>query len=154
MEEVINKNNVIPYIETLVSSLEISLLDIFNKFFYCYNFGLERVDEFTIMGIKGRLKSRQEENKIISSIIIEYGILKEPYSEPKEAHEIQWKISLDKEISYNGIIKQLEDNFEVIIEKINSFDLFALEDDYSISEYFIIEIDVKIGAKSFHRSLK
>jgi len=155
MEEVTIKNNIFPYIENLVSSLEIGLLNIFNKYFYRYNLEVKRDNEITKIAIKGHLKSRQEKNEVISSIWIEYGILKEPYSEPKEPHEIQWEPFLDKEINYKGTIKQLEVNFSVIIKKINKFIFFTfLNPPYSISKFANIEIEVKIGSKSFCRSSK
>lgn len=155
MEPVIDKSNLLWYIDDLVRSFEISLLDIFNKFFYDYNYEVERVDEFTIIGIKGHLKSRQEENIVISTMWFEYAILKEPYSQRKEANEVQWQSILDKEINYKGTLKQLEDNFDGIIKKLNKFDFFAPKDslDY-LPEVAEIEIDVKIGSKFFHRSSK
>jgi len=117
MEGLTIKNSIFLYIENLVSSLEIGLINIFNKLFDCYNRGVERATELTLIGIKGHIISHQSRYEIISNIIVEDGILKESFSEPKASHEIQWKISSNKEIRYKGIINQLEDNFEVIKKK-------------------------------------
>ena len=92
---------------------------------------------------------------VVSTMWFEYAILKEPYSERKEAHEVQWQSILDKEINYKGAIKQLEDNFDVIIKKINKFDFFAPKEPLDcLPEVADTEIDVNIGSKLFSRSSK
>ena len=153
----VNKNSVFSYIKDIVRSLDDGISDILKKVYYHYNLELERVSELTLVGIKGRLISHQLKNEIISNIIVEYGILKEPFSEPKEAHEVQWELSLNKEIHYKGIINQLEDNFEFIQKKIGKLFSLTLADDLlykkSVPECADIEIDVMIGTKSFHRSV-
>ena len=58
MEQLTKKSNLLWYIEYLVRTFGISLLDIYNKFFYDYNYEVEKVNEFTVIGIKGHLKSR------------------------------------------------------------------------------------------------
>jgi len=153
----VNKNSIFSYIKNIVSSLDDGISDILGKVYYHYNLEIERVSECTLVGIKGRLISHQLKNEIISNIIVEYGILKEPSEhQPKEAHEVQWELSLNKEIRYKGIINQLEDNFEFIQKKIDKLDLLTFPDPLykkSVPECADIEIDVNIGAKSFHRSV-
>jgi len=155
MRQETNKDNVLQYIKILVDSFDVSLSDVFNKFFYEHNDGVETDDGLTVIGIKGHLKSRQEGDMIISTIWFEYTILKEPYSKRKEAHEVQWQSILDKELSYKGSIKQLESNFDDIIKRINKFYLFTPKKPSDlISQFADIEVDVKIGSKAFHRSLE
>lgn len=150
MEQVGDKN-IFWYIKDLIGSFEVSLLDISNKFYHDYNEGIERLDEFTIIGVKGHLKSRQEKDMVVSTMWFEYAILKEPYSERKEAQEIQWHTILDQELSYKGTIKQLEKNFDVIRKKINKFHIFKPKHplERRFCDFDEIEVDVKIGSM-FH----
>ena len=155
MERATDKKDLLQYINILVNSFSVSLLDIFNKFFYDYNNEIERAEEFTVIGIKGHLISCQEESMVISTMWFEYGILKEPYSERKEVHEVQWQSILDKEINYKGSIKQLEDNFDVIKKEVSKFYLFTPQKPLDlISQFADIKVDVKVGSKSFSRSSK
>ena len=157
MRQVAGKDFLLKYIEDVVESFENSLLEIHTKFYNEYNYEEEKIDEFTLMGIKGHLRSRQEEDMVVSKMWFEYAILKEPYSERKEAHEVHWQAILDQEISYKDTIRQLERKFDIITEKINKFDFFALEDhayDFLAQHLAEIEIDVKVGSKTFYRSNK
>jgi len=153
----VNKNSIFSYIKNIVSSLDDGISDILVKVYSHYNLEIERVSECTLVGIKGRLISHQLKNEIISNIIVEYGVLKEPSSEPKEAHEVQWELSLNKEMRYKGIINQLDDNFEFIQKKIGKLFSLTLADDpfikVSVPKCADIEIDVTIGSKSFHRTV-
>ena len=155
MRQLTDKNDLLWYIKILVGEFEISLLEIYNKFFHDYNFEVEKNYEFTVIGVKGHLESRQEEDIVVSTMWFEYAILKEPYSERKEAYEIQWHTILDQELSHKGTIKQLENNFDVIKKEIKKFSIFKpklpIERLYKLNE---IEVHVKIGSKLFSLSTK
>jgi len=156
MRQVASKDFISEYIEDLIREFNISLLDIHNKFYNDYNYEAEKDDEFTLIGIKGHLRSRQKEDMVISKMWFEYTVLKEPYSERKEIHEIQWQAILDQEINYKGAIRQLEKEFDIITKKINKFSFFKSKGPYGFLAKHLaeIEIDVKIGSKTFYQSNK
>ena len=118
MRQLTDKNNLLWYIKDLVRSFNISLLEISNKFFNDYNCEVEKESELTIIGLKGHLESRQEEDMVVFTMGFEYSILKEPHSERKEAHEIKWHTIQGQEISYEGTIRQMEKKFDYIKEEI------------------------------------
>jgi len=153
MRQLTDKNNLLWYIKDLIRSFNISLLDISNKFYHDCNEGIERADELTVIGVKGHLESRQEEDMVVSTMWFEYAILREPYSERKEAHEIQWHTILDQELSHKCTIRQLEKNFDVIKKKIKEYDIFEpklpIERKYCDPDE--IEVHVKIGSKFFYQ---
>jgi len=156
MNQVAGKDLMLEYIENLVHSFNISLLDISNKFYNDYNYEAEKEGEITIIGIKGHLRSRQEEDMVVSTMWFEYSILKEPYSGRKEAHEVQWHTILDQELSHKCTIRQLEKIFDVIKKKIDQFDIFRPE--HPIERQYCdpdeIEVHVKVGSKYYCRSSK
>ena len=146
-----SKESLLQYINILVDSFDVSLSEIYNKFFHDYNDGIETDDGLTVVGIKGYLHSRQEGDMVVSTMWFEYSILKEPYSERKESYEVQRHSILDKKLSHQCTIRQLERNFDVIVKRINKIYLFPSN---YISQFANIEVDVKIGSKVFHRSLE
>ena len=155
-EKIMSTNHLPSHIEELVSSLYRCLSDAYNRFFSFHNQGIGREIEITTMILKGYLKSRQDNKEILSNIRVEYGILKEPFSESKNANEIQMKLFLDKEIKYEGDIKELEGYFETFIEEINKFDFFSLEASFYSKKWTVkfahIDVEVKIGSKFFQRT--
>ena len=156
MEEIMNTNYLPSHIEELVSSLYRWLLVAYNRFFGFHNQGIVRESEITTMILKGYLKSQQDNEEILSNIRVEYGILKEPFSESKNANEIQMELFIDKKIKYKGDIKELEGFFETFIEEIIKFDFFSLEDSLYYKQFKVkfahIEVEVKIGSKFFQRT--
>ena len=156
MRQLTNKNELLCNIKDLVRSFYISLLEISNKFFNDYNYEVEKQSELTIIGLKGHLESRQEEDMVVFTMGFEYSILKEPYSKRKEAHEIKWHTIQDQEISFKGTIRQMEKKFDYIKEEIEKLSIFRpklpIERKYYDPDE--IEVDVKIGSKFFSLSTK
>ncbi len=63
-----SKESLLQYINILVDSFDVSLSDIYNKFFHDFNDGIEMDDGLTLIGIKGHLKSHQEGDMVVSNM--------------------------------------------------------------------------------------